>query len=206
VKVLLRRRAGASATPEPEQVSPADDRPAKQAGKGKPTPKRSEVERARRQPYAAPPTDKAGKKAFAGQQRDRRRTEQRRRMDAMRKGEEWALPARDRGAVRALARDYVDSRRLIISEYILFGVVVLIVAIFVLGSTRNSTLILYIELAILGIIAIESIYHGAAVTRLAKQRLPGESTRGISWYIAKRSLRLRVSRTPPARVQRGAQL
>jgi hypothetical protein len=192
--------------PEPEQVSPADVRNPKQAGKGKPTPKRSEVERARRQPYAAPPADKAGKKVYADQQRDRRRTEQRRRMDAMRKGEEWALAAKDRGAVRALARDYVDSRRLIVSEYILFGVVVLIIAIFALGQTKSSSLILYIEIAILGIIAMESLYHGAAVTRLAKQRLPGESTKGIAWYIAKRSLRLRASRIPPARVPRGSSI
>ncbi len=106
--------------------------------------------------------------------------------------------------MRALARDYIDSRRLVVSEYILFGVVVLIIAIFALGSAKHSTLILYIELAIVGIIAVESLYHGAMVTRLARQRLPGESTRGISWYIAKRSLRLRASRIPPARVDRGA--
>ena len=197
----MRRRAGASASPEPEQASPADDRPAKQAGKGRPTPKRSVVERARRQPYTAPPADK---KQASAQRRDRQRSEQKRRSEAMRRGEEWALPARDRGAVRALARDYVDSRRLIVSEYILFGVVVLIIAIFALGSAKNSTLILYIELAIVGIIGVESLYHGAMVTRLAKQRLPGESTKGISWYIAKRSLRLRASRIPPARVARGA--
>ena len=42
------------------------------------------------------------------------------------------------------------------------------------------------------------------MTRLAKQRLPGESTRVISWYVAKRSMRLRASRIPPARVERGA--
>ena len=199
----MRRRAGASAAPEPEQASPADDRSAKQAGKGRPTPKRSEVERARRQPYAPPPGDK---KEAAAQRRVRQRAEQKRRTEAMRKGEEWALPVRDRGAVRALARDYIDSRRLVVSEYILFAVVVLIIAIFALGKTRSSTTILYIELAILGIIMVESLFHGAMVTRLAKQRLPGESTRMISWYIAKRSLRLRASRIPPPRVERGASI
>jgi Protein of unknown function (DUF3043) len=203
--VLLRRRAGASAAPEPEQASPADDRPAKQTGKGKPTPKRSEVERARRQgqPYAPPPADK---KEAAAQRRDRQRAEQKRRTEAMRRGEEWALPVRDRGPVRALARDYIDSRRLVVSEYILFAVVVLIIAIFALGKTRSSTTILYIELAILGIIMVEALYHGAMVTRLAKKRLPGENTRMISWYIAKRSLRLRASRIPPPRVERGASI
>lgn len=195
--------SGTAATPDDEQAKAAADESAKQAGKGRPTPKRSEVERARRQPYTPPPTDR---KAASGQQRERRRAEQKRRMDAMRRGEEWALPAKDRGPVRALARDYVDSRRFIVSEYILFGVFVLIFIIFALGSSKNSAVVLYVELGIVGVIAIESLYYGTMLTRLAKRRLPGESTRGITWYVAKRSLRLRASRIPPPRVQRGASI
>lgn len=201
--VLRRRTGGTAATPDGEQVSPAASEPAKQAGKGRPTPKRSEVERARRQPYTPPPTDR---KAAAAQQRDRRRAEQKRKMDAMRRGEEWALPARDRGAVRALARDYVDSRRFILSEYILFGVFVLLFLIFALGKSKNSQLVLYVELGIVAVIALESLYYGTMVIRLAKQRLPGQSTRGIIWYVAKRSLRLRASRIPPPRTDRGASI
>lgn len=200
--VLRRRIPGTSATPDDGQAGPADDL-TKQAGKGRPTPKRSQVERARRQPYTPPPTDR---KAAASQQRDRRRTEQKRRMDAMRRGEEWAMPAKDRGPVRALARDYVDSRRFIVSEYILFGVFVLIFIIFALGSSKNSAVVLYVEVGIVGVIAIESLYYGTMLTRLAKRRLPGESTRGITWYVAKRSLRLRASRIPPPRVRRGASI
>jgi hypothetical protein len=202
VKVLRRRSSGSTATPDSEQVSQDAAQSAKSAGKGKPTPKRSEVERARRQPYTPPPADK---KAAAAQQRDRRRAEQKRKTDAMRRGEEWALPAKDRGPVRALARDYVDSRRFILSEYILFGVFALVFIIFALGSSsKNSVVVLYVELGILGVIAIESIFYGTMVIRLAKQRLPGESTHGIIWYVAKRSLRLRVSRIPPPRTRRGA--
>lgn len=181
-------------------MSAAADAAGKQAGKGRPTPKRNEVERARRQPYTPPPTDR---KAASAQQRDRRRAEQKRKMDAMKRGEEWAIPARDKGAVKALARDYVDSRRFIVSEYILFGVFALIFIIFALGSSKNSALVLYIELGIVGVIAIESLYYGTMVRLLARQRLPGSSTRGIFWYVAKRSLRLRASRIPPARVGRG---
>ncbi len=198
--MLRRRSSGATAAPAEGQASTAADQQAKAAGKGKPTPKRSEVERARRTPYTPAPTDR---KAAAAQGREQRRTEQKRRMDAMKRGDEWALPAKDRGAVRALARDYVDSRRFIVSEYILFGVFVLILIIFLLGSSKNSGIVLYIELTIVGIIAVEALYHGTRVTNLAKQRLPGQSTKGISWYVAKRSLRLRGSRIPPARVQRG---
>jgi hypothetical protein len=198
--VFRRRSAQASAEAAADEAAQAADQPVKQAGKGRPTPKRSEVERRRRQPYTAPPADK---KAAAAQQRERRRTEQQRRTEAMRRGEEWALPARDRGPVKALARDYIDSRRLVVSEYILFGVFVLIILVFVLGGAKNPSIVLDIELGIVGLIAAEAVYHGAAVRRLARKRLPDQSTRGIAWYIAKRSIRLRSSRMPPARVSRG---
>jgi hypothetical protein len=203
VTVFRRRISGTAASQDDGQESAADGEQAKQAGKGKPTPKRSEVERARRQPYTPPPTDR---KAAAAQQRDRRRAEQKRRMDAMRRGEEWALPAKDRGPVRALARDYLDSRRFVVSEYILFGVFVLLFIIFALGSSKNSALVLYVELAIVAVIVVENLYYGTLVTRLIKQRLPGESTRGIIWYVTKRSLRLRASRIPPPRVERGSSI
>jgi len=198
--VLRRRSGGATATPENDEAAQAQDA-AKSAGKGKPTPKRSEVERARRQPYAAPPKDK---KAAAAQDRERRRLERERQMAAAKRGEEWAIHPRDRGAVKALARDYLDSRKFVLSEYILFCVFILVFIIFALGSHKAySNLILYLELLIVLIIAGEGAYRGAMVTRLVKQRLPGESTRGITWYITKRSLRLRASRIPPPRVKRG---
>ncbi len=185
---------------EDDQAELAADQPARQAGKGRPTPKRSEVERRRRQPYSPPPTDK---KAAGAQQRERRRSEQRRRMEAMRRGEEWALSSKDRGPVRALARDYIDSRRLVVSEYILFVVFALILLVFAFGAAKNSSSVLYIELGIVLLIGVEAVFHATMVRRLVRQRMPGESTRGIAWYIAKRSIRLRSSRIPPARVTRG---
>ncbi len=194
------RRRTQEAPAEAETEAPATASAAKQAGKGRPTPKRSEVERARRQPYTAPPADK---KAAAAQQRERRRSEQQRRMQAMRKGEEWALAVKDRGPVKALARDYVDSRRVIVSEYILFAVFALILLVFLLGAAKNSAVVLYIEVGIVGLIALEALFHATAVRRLARQRYPGENTRGLTWYVAKRAIRLRSSRIPPARVARG---
>ena len=121
----------------------------------------------------------------------------------MRRGEEWALPAKDKGPVKALVRDYIDSRRLIISEYVLFGVFVLIFMLFVLGAAKNSSTILYTELGILALILVESGYHTVRAINLVKQRLPGQSIRGINFYIIKRSIRLRSTRIPPPRVARG---
>lgn len=185
---------------ESDKAPDDSDQAARPAGKGKPTPKRSEAERRRRQPYTAPP---ANKKAAAAQDRERRRTEQRRRSDAMRRGEDWAIPRKDKGPMKALARDYIDSRRVVVSEYVLFGVFILIFGLFILGAAKNSSEILYAELAIVLLISLESGYHSTQVFRLAKQRLPGQSIRGIWWYVTKRSIRLRSSRIPPARVSRG---
>jgi DUF3043 family protein len=126
-------------------------------------------------------------------------------MEAMRKGEEWALPLKDRGPVKALARDYVDSRRIMVSEYILFAIFLLIIAVFIVGhgKSSNSYLVLLIEFGIVAIIALESLYHGFRVSRLAKERFPEQSTRGVTWYVCKRAVKLRSSRIPPARVARG---
>jgi Protein of unknown function (DUF3043) len=201
--VFRRRSGGAPDVLESDQQRSSSDQAGKPAGKGRPTPKRSEVERRRRQPYTPPPTDR---KTSAAAERVRRRTESKRRMDAMRRGEEWAIPRKDQGQVKALARDYIDSRRVIVSEYVLFGVFALIFLLFVLGAAKNSSMILYVELGILALITVESQYHSFRVIRLARQRCPGQSTRGIGYYILKRSIRLRSTRIPPARVARGSQV
>jgi Protein of unknown function (DUF3043) len=187
---------------ESDDTAEVPQGPARQAGKGRATPKRSEVERRRREPYTPPPADR---KAAAAQRRERQGTERSRRMEAMRKGEEWALPVKDRGQVKALARDYVDSRRIMVSEYILFAIFLLIIAVFIVGHGKNSSsyVVLLIEIGIVAIIALESVYHGFRVSRLAKERFPGQSTKGITWYVCKRAVKLRSSRIPPARVARG---
>jgi hypothetical protein len=166
-------------------------------GKGKPTPKRSEAERRRRQPYAAP----ADRKAAARQSRAKERAARARRMEAMRRGEEWALPRKDQGPVRRLARDYVDSRRSL-SEYYIFGIVVLVVLLF-LPSLRQSLVVDYVLLLMLAVIVVEGVYVGRKVVTLAQQRYPGESTRGLRMYAAVRNTQFRRLRMPPPRVSRG---
>jgi len=166
-------------------------------GKGKPTPKRSEAERRRRQPYAAP----ADRKAATQQARAKERAARARRMEAMRRGEEWALPRKDQGRVRRLARDYVDSRRSL-SEYYIFGIVVLVVLLF-LPALRQSLVVDYVLILMLAIIVVEGVYVGRKVVALAQQRYPGESTRGLRMYAAVRNTQFRRLRMPPPRVNRG---
>jgi len=188
-----------------DQDAPSEDEDAAAAaadrgvtqGKGRPTPKRSEAERRRRQPFNAP----ADKKVAYQQSRDRDRATRVRKMEAAKRGESWALPAKDQGPVRALARDYVDSRRSL-SEYYMFGVLALVVLLFI-PSLRKSAVIDYAVLVLLAVIVSESVLVGGRVIRLAQQRFPGESTRGVRMYAAIRGTQIRRLRMPAARVKPG---
>jgi Protein of unknown function (DUF3043) len=181
----------------PDESSAAPDRPGVTQSKGRPTPKRSEAERRRRQPFNAP----ADKKAAYQQSKDRDRAARARKTEAMRRGENWALPAKDQGPVRALARDYVDSRRSL-SEYYMFAVLVLVVLLFI-PSLRKSPVIDYAVLVLLAVIVTESVLAGGRVIKLAQQRFPGESTRGVRMYTAIRGTQIRRLRMPAPRVKPG---
>jgi hypothetical protein len=182
-------------------ASGADESPARPgavtAGKGRPTPKRSEAERRRRQPFTAPKDRKEAARAS----RDRQRTDRTRRMEAVRRGEEWALPARDRGPVKALARDYVDSKRRI-SEYYMYGLIVLLVLLFI-RAPIVQTLVPLLVLAAVLIMGIEGIFIGRRAKSLAAERLPGQSTRGLALYSAMRALQIRKLRVPKPRIKPG---
>jgi hypothetical protein len=167
------------------------------APKGVPTPKRSEAQANRRQPYQPP----ADRKAAAQQSRERDRASRARRSDALQRGEQWALPAKDRGPVRALARDVVDARRGI-GEYYMVMVVVLIALLIVPGNTTKLVADV-IVLFLLLLIVIEGWLVGTKVKRLAAQRFPGESTKGVMLYTTMRGISLRRMRIPKPRVDRG---
>jgi hypothetical protein len=175
-------------------------RPGQTAAKGRPTPKRSEAEKRRREPYVAP----GDRKAASQQSRGRDRGDRARRMEAMRRGEDWALPRKDQGPVRALARDVVDSRRGI-SEYYLYGIVVLILLLFI-PALKGTIYVDLVILAVLAIIVGEGYYVSRRVKALAKERYPGHSTQGVAMYTALRGTQLRKMRMPAPRVERGAKV
>ena len=200
------RRSSAGATEgkaadseaEQSQGAPAKNKPVAQTAKGRPTPKRSEAERNRRQPItgsrapAAPRTPEDKAKA---------RSDRARRYEAMKAGEAWALNPRDRGPARALARDYIDSKRRI-SEYYMYLLVVLLVAVFV----RNKAAQTYISplvLVLVVVILIDAQLIRYRLRRLVSERLPGESTRGLTMYAVMRALQIRRFRVPVPRVHPG---
>jgi hypothetical protein len=187
----------ATGTPDADgQAGPAANRPGTTTGKGRPTPKRSEAER-RRRPLNAPGDRKEANRQY----RDRQRQERIRRQQGMQRGEQWALPPRDRGPVKALARDYVDSRRRL-SEFYMYGLVVLLVMLFVRNALVQSIVPLLVLVAVF-IMLVEGIYIGRRVRAIAAKRLPGESTQGVRLYAAMRALQIRQLRMPKPRIKPG---
>jgi hypothetical protein len=122
-------------------------------------------------------------------------------MEAVRRGEEWALPARDRGPVKALARDYVDSRRRL-SEFYMYGLLVLLVLLFIRAAVVQSILDGLIIVGVL-IMLVEGAFIGRKVRAIAAERYPGESTRGVALYAAMRALQIRRLRMPKPRINVG---
>jgi hypothetical protein len=210
MRVFRRHSAGATdgtAQDSPGSQSPDDPADVKQprspaeAAKGRPTPKRSEAERKRRQPITgsrpAPAPRTPEEKAKA-------RTDRTRRYDAMRQGESWALNPRDRGPVRALARDYVDSKRRV-SEYYMYILVVLLAAVF-LKSKAEQKFISPLVLVLVLVIVIDAQLIRRSLNKLVAERLPGESTRGLTMYAVMRALQIRRFRVPTPRVKPGEKI
>jgi hypothetical protein len=191
---------GETAAPDADsaagQPDAAANRPATTAAKGRPTPKRSEAER-RRRPYTAP----GDRKEASRQSRERERETRNRRMQGMQRGEQWALPVRDRGPVKALARDYVDSRRRL-SEYYMYGLVVLLALLFVRNTLVQSIVPLLVLVAVLIMLA-EGLFIGYRIRAIAAERFPGENTRGVRLYAAMRALQIRKLRMPKPRIKPG---
>jgi hypothetical protein len=176
-------------------ASGAADRASVTAAKGRPTPKRSESERRRRHPVSAPTDRKTAYRQTRGRDKEARG----RKYAAMRRGEEWALAAKDKGPVRALARDYVDSRRRL-SEYYMYGLGVLVILLF-LPATR--LIVDYLVLGVVLIMLAEGTFLGRQIRKLAAERCPGESTRGIKLYAGLRAMQIRKLRMPAPRVKPG---
>jgi hypothetical protein len=111
------------------------------------------------------------------------------------------MPARDRGAVRALVRDYVDSRRRL-SEFYMYGLLVLLVLLFIRNPLVQSIVPVLVTVAVL-IMLVEGIFIGRRARALAEKRLPGESTQGVRLYAAMRALQIRQLRMPKPRIKPG---
>lgn len=181
-------------------------------GKGRPTPKRREAEARRRGPVApAPMTAKearARRKATRGSKDERKALAAERRAKSadqrarMMAGEDKYLLARDKGPVRAYARDLVDSRRNFVGLFMPMALI-LLVALFLSPEVQSIiTLALFIMMIFMG---IDGYLLGRRVNKLVLERFPETIDGGfrLGWYSFVRASQVRKMRAPKPRVGPG---
>jgi hypothetical protein len=202
---FLRRRPDDAADGVAEET-PAD--PGRPGTKGRPTPKRRDAEGRRRGPAPPPPRTQRESMRLAKQNRasraERKRTRQE-RYAKMQAGDDKALPARDRGPVKAHVRDLVDSRRHLMGLFMPMALVAFVTVALPL-EVRN--IVNLVTLAVILAMAIEGVLLGRGIAKQARERFPKEDIRGpsIGWYAFSRAFQLRRLRVPKPRVKVGAQL
>jgi len=162
-----------------------------------PTPKRSEAQANRRQPYQAP----ADRKTAARQARERDRADRGRKTAAYQRGEDWALPRKDQGPIRALARDVVDAHRGVGEFYMI--IVLLLIVLLVIPSQTVKLAGEGVVIFLLAIAIGEGWFLGLRTKRLARERYPGQSVQGIGLYVTMRDISMRRMRVPKPRVKPG---
>jgi hypothetical protein len=196
-----RDRAETSATTSPDAPADLTEQLVRGAGKGRPTPKRSEAQGRRQGPPPPPPTTR--KEAYKRQRAKvaDRRVESR---QGLARGDETYLPARDRGPVRKLVRDVVDARRNVGSFFLVIAGVALVGTI--APSLQIRTGAMFILYGFFLVVIVDSVILVRRIKKKIAERFPdgGQNTRGVALYGISRSTMVRRWRFPKPEVPLGA--
>jgi hypothetical protein len=166
-------------------------------GKGRPTPTRKEAESKRKVSSLAPVVTKDQKrasKALARQSRVAQRA-------AYLRGDESALPARDRGPARRYVRNFVDSRRSTGEYFLPIIFVVLILTLIPLPAVQIGAVALMYAVLILAV--IDGFFLSRKIRKAIAIKFPGTSTKGLGMYAWLRSTQMRRLRAPHPQVKVG---
>jgi hypothetical protein len=184
------------------------------APKGRPTPKRDAARR--RGPVAPAPMTTAearrrrkelrGPKLSREERREdkvERRAATSERRERMMAGDDDYLLPRDKGPVRRLARDIVDSRR--ISVLGLFMPAALGLIFIMLGVPQVQYYISPAMLVLMAVMVIDGIFLGRKVNQVVDEKYPDNTEGGwkLGFYAASRASQLRRMRAPRPQVNRG---
>ena len=178
--------------------------------KGRPTPKRRD---ATSKHHALAPVVTMEEKKRAREAAKIARTSAR---EAYMRGDENALPARDRGPARKFVRDYVDSRRSVGEFFLPIIFVVLVLTMIPTSTTKNAEglpqvpMTQVISIAIMYTVLIISVLDGVRLNRKIKKavaaKFPGTALRGLGMYGWLRSTQMRRMRTPKPQVKAGEKI
>jgi hypothetical protein len=203
VKLRLPGRRDRAETTGTTSTDASTDQLVPASGKGRPTPKRSEAQGRRPGPPPPPPTTrKEAYKRMRAQQAAQRGDARR----AAARGDDSFLPARDRGPVRKLVRDVVDSRRNVGSLFLAIAGVALVGALY--PSLAVKAYSSYVLLGFFLLLVVDSVVLGRRIKGKVAERFPdgSQKTKGVVWYGITRSTMIRRWRFPKPDVAVGAEV
>lgn len=122
----------------------------------------------------------------------------------MARGEESALPARDRGPVKRFIRDRVDSRWTV-GEILMPVLLLLLVLSLLPNRTMQFALLMLIWLAVLAG-GIDAVLLWRRIRTEATARFGSEPPKGSASYAMMRTFQMRLMRQPRPQVKRGAKV
>jgi hypothetical protein len=122
----------------------------------------------------------------------------------MKRGEDWALNARDRGPAKKLARDYVDSTRHPTEYYLYFFVVIIVLDMVARNKTEIEALVYALLFALILVIIADVFFIKRGLRKLLAERMPGTPyPTGLTWYTFTRTAQPRRMRVPKPAVRPG---
>lgn len=176
--------------------------------KGRPTPRRKDAQRKRH--TLAPVVTKDEKKRL----REETRVARLAAREAYMRGEESALPARDRGPARRFVRDYIDARRSIGEYFLPIIFIVLLLTLIptsaTVGDNKGIPITQLLSIGVMYSVLIVSVLDGFILTRKIRKavsaRFPDAPVKGLGMYGWLRSTQMRRMRTPKPQVKAGAKI
>jgi hypothetical protein len=121
-------------------------------------------------------------------------------------GDDRYLLPRDKGPVRAYARDIIDSRRHLAGLFMPLALLVLVTLVSPVPAIQvyatPATLI------VLLLMVVEGVVNGRSVVKQVRAKFPDapDSTLSLTWYSFMRSSQVRKLRVPKPRVKPGDQI
>lgn len=173
--------------------------PPKQGGKGRPTPKRSEAEKARKKPLVA------AKGKAAPRDRSTRANLRREMREAMRTGDERLYPPMHAGPEKAVVRDAVDGRRSV--GWVALPGWAVGMALTLVENPVAQTVAAFLFMLVFGALILDSILAGRAVRRALAEHFPNgteASRKSLVWHGVARNTQFRRQRLPRPRVGPGS--
>jgi hypothetical protein len=165
--------------------------------KGRPTPKRKDAQASTKVSSLAPASTKA-EKARAKEAARASRIAQR---AAYLRGDESALPARDRGPEKKFVRNYIDSRRSIGEFFLPIIGFVLVLSLIPIGAFAVAGIVIMYGVLLFSV--IDGFFLSRKIKAEVTQRYPDKSTRGLGLYGWLRSTQMRRMRAPKPQIKRG---